>query len=204
MHTHVAPASTAAAAAPCATVDAVTLDLLFQTIAATYRAPSEALHGDLRSGAFAAAVARLGAACGVTPPATPTGDLRDLQAAHVDLFVSSRRGVAAAPYVGVAIDGEVMGPASQQLGAAFAAYGIGLRDGWRDLPDHVAAVAEGGGLLVRADATDAARDLLAEFIAPWFERSAAAVAERDESGFYGPVTTFLATVVKEVARATRS
>lgn len=185
-------------------LDQVSLDLLFQVIAATYRSPTTALTDDIASGAFDAALERLAAATGTEAPTLVTPELRTLQAGYVDLFVSSRRGIAAAPYVGAAIDGELMGPSAQQLGAAFAAHGIELTDAWRDLPDHVAAVAEGGSLLVRRSEDDAARDLLAEFIAPWFAASAASITARDDTGFYGPVTRFLDGAIKEVTREVRS
>jgi TorA maturation chaperone TorD len=181
-------------------LDEASLDLLFQLIAATYRSPGESLSDDLASGAFADALALLAAVVAQPAPRLEAPDLRTLQASYVDLFVSSGRGIAAAPYVGAAIDGELMGPSAQQLGAAFAAHGIELTDAWRDLPDHVAAVAEGGSLLVRSGRADSARELLSEFVAPWFERSAAAVATRDDTGFYGPVTSFLDGAIKEVTR----
>jgi TorA maturation chaperone TorD len=185
-------------------LDEASLDLLFQLIAATYRSPGESLEEDLASGALAHALAALAAATGRAAPVVSAPDLRVLQAGYVDLFVSSARGIAAAPYVGAAIDGELMGPSAQQLGAAFAAHGIELTDAWRDLPDHIAAVAEGGSLLVRNDRADSARELLAEFVAPWFERSTAAIAARDETGFYGPVSKFLDGAIKEVTRDVRS
>lgn len=185
-------------------LDPVSLDLLFQVIAATYRSPTTALTDDVTSGAFGAALERLAGATGATAPTLTTPELRALQAAYVDLFVSSRRGIAAALYVGAAIDGELMGPSAQQLGAAFAAHGIELTDAWRDLPDHVAAVAEGGSLLVRRSDDAAAHDLLVEFIAPWFAASTAAIAARDDTGFYGPVTRFLDGAIKEVTREGRA
>lgn len=189
-------------AAPEAVVelDEAALDLLYQLIAATYRSPSANLTADLSSGAFSEALAALAAASGATAPALAPQDLSTLQVGYVDLFVSSRRGIAAAPYIGAAIDGELMGASAQQLGAAFAAHGIELTDAWRDLPDHVAAVAEGGSLLVRNGNIDAARDLLVEFVAPWFERSSSAIAARDDTGFYGPLSRFLASAIKEVSR----
>ena len=185
-------------------LDEASLDLLFQLIAATYRSPGESLEEDLASGALTRALAGLATATGRSAPEVAAPDLRVLQAGYVDLFVSSGRGIAAAPYVGAAIDGELMGPSAQQLGAAFAAYGIELTDAWRDLPDHIAAVAEGGSLLVRSDCADSARELLAEFVAPWFERSTAAIVARDETGFYGPVSRFLDGAIKEVTRDVRS
>ncbi|MFO7545660.1 MAG: molecular chaperone TorD family protein [Trueperaceae bacterium] len=184
--------------------DGALLGLVFQLIAGIYRSPSDALRADIDSGALRAALEAVADATGIEAPELPTPGWPALQSTHVDLFVSSPSGVAAPPYVGFAIDDEVMGPSAQLLGAAFADYGIELQDTWRDLPDHLAAVAEGGALLVRSGRSDAARALLAGFVAPWFERYTDAVAKRDTSAFYGPVTHFLRRTIEEVTRESRS
>lgn len=198
--TRVAPANVTSTASP--TQDQ--LHLLFQLIAGLYQAPSQALRGDIDSGALQAALGAVADATGVEAPELRTPAWPTLQASHVDLFVSSPGGIAAPPYVGYAIDDEVMGPSAQLLGAAFADYGIELQDTWRDLPDHIAAVAEGGALLVRSGGHEAAMALLRGFVAPWFQRYAEAVAERDTSAFYGPVTRFLREAIEEVTRESRS
>jgi len=194
---------TAATLAANPVVPEAVLDVVFQVIAGTYRSPGTTLANDLGSGAFAAALQAVAAECELAAPVLSEPDVRELQAAYVDLFVSSRRGVAAAPYVGVALDGELMGDSAQQLGAAFAAAGIELTPTWRDLPDHIAAVAEGGSLLVRSGRSSDANDLLSEFIAPWFAYATAAIIERDHTGFYAPVTQFLHDAIKEVTREVR-
>lgn len=185
-------------------VDEVALDLVFQLMAGTYRSPSEALRTDLGSGAFPAALAALADRLDLPAPELARPPWATLQASYVDLFVSSASGVAAPPYVGYAIDDELMGPSTQLLGAAFADHGIALQDDWHDLPDHVAAVAEGGLHLVRAGRAQAAFDLLEGFVAPWFERFASAIATKDVSSFYGPVSRFLHDAIREVTRETRS
>lgn len=185
-------------------VDEVALDLVFQLMAGTYRSPSEALRSDVDSGAFGEAVAALAAMLDLPAPELATPPWATLQASYVDLFVSSGSGVAAPPYVGYAIDDELMGPSTQLLGAAFADHGIALQDDWHDLPDHVAAVAEGGLHLVRTGRAQAAFDLLEGFVAPWFERFSGGIAAKDVSSFYGPVSRFLHDAIREVTRETRS
>jgi putative dimethyl sulfoxide reductase chaperone len=186
------------------TSDVAVLDLLLQLIAGTYRSPSAALRDDLASGALPEAYAALAEALDLDGPDVGAPEWGTLQAAYVDLFVSSGDGIAAPPYVGYAIDDELMGPSAQLLGAAFSDHGIELQDAWRDLPDHLAAVAEGGALLVRSDRPEAAQTLLAGYLAPWFERYATAIDTKDVSGFYGPVTKFLQAAIKEVTREARS
>ncbi len=195
--------TTAAQTTP-TTTDVAVLHLLLQLIAGTYRSPGDALRDDLASGALADACAALGEALDLDEPGLQAPDWTTLQAAYVDLFVSSGNGVAAPPYVGYAIDGELMGPSAQLLGAAFADFGIELQDAWSDLPDHVAAVAEGGTLLARSDRPEAAHALLEGYLAPWFERYAEAIEAKDVSGFYGPMTKFLQAAIKEVTRENRS
>ncbi len=127
-----------------------------------------------------------------------------VQSSYADLFVSSGRGLTAPPYVGYAIDDELMGPSAQVLGAGFADHGIELKDDWNDLPDHVAAVAEGGLYLLGAGRAQPALELLQGYLAPWFERYASAIETNDASGFYGPVSRFLHHAIREVTRETRS
>jgi putative dimethyl sulfoxide reductase chaperone len=118
--------------------------------------------------------------------------------------VSSARGIAAPPYVGYAVDGALLGPTAASLAAWYDAAGITASPDWHDLVDHVAAVAEAGTLLLAAGRPDAASVLVREYLGPWFERYAAAVEAADDSGFYGPLTRFLANAVVEVERATRA
>jgi TorA maturation chaperone TorD len=184
-------------------LDEVALHLVFQLIAGAYASPSAALRGDLGSGAFGDALDALADGLGLAAPDVTNVAWASLQTAYVRLFVTSASGITAPPYVGLAIDDTLMGPSAQLLGSAFAEHGIELRDGWRDLPDHVAAVAEGGALLVQTGRGPAAAELLEHFVAPWFERFGAAIATDDASGFYGPLTRFLQAAIKEVLRETR-
>jgi len=195
--------TTAPQTTPIAT-DVAVLDLLFQLIAGTYRSPGDALRHDLASGALAEARTALAEALDIDAPELQAPDWTTLQASYVDLFVSSGNGIAAPPYVGYAIDDELMGPSAQLLGAAFSDHGIELQDAWSDLPDHVAAVAEGGTLLAHGDRPEAAYALLEGYLAPWFERYAASIEAKDVSGFYAPMTKFLQAAIKEVTREARS
>jgi TorA maturation chaperone TorD len=192
----------ALATAPRPSVDEATLDLLFQLVAATYRAPGDALRSDLDTGAFADAAAVVANDLGLTPPTFGRLSFATLQERHVALFVSSGDGVVAPPYTAFAVDDELLGDTFQELGATFARYGIEVAEGWRDLPDHVAAVAEGGALLVGAGRLDGAREVLERYLAPWFDRYAASVAAADVGGFYGTLTPFLNAAIKEVTRET--
>ncbi len=184
--------------------DAEVLDLLLQLVAGTLRSPGEALRDDLASGALHRAFDAVAEALDLDALTLETPTWTTLEAAYVDLFITSASGIAAPPYVGYAIDGELMGPSAQLLGAAFGDYGIELQDAWSDLPDHVAAVAEGGTLLVRSDQPEAAWTLTEGYLAPWFDRFATAIETKDVSGFYGPVTKFLQAAIKEVTREARS
>jgi putative dimethyl sulfoxide reductase chaperone len=182
--------------------DVDVVDLTLQLTATLYVAPAAPLRDDLAEGAIVEAVAALAAASGVPAPAFVEPDWTTLQSSHVALFVSGWGGVAAPPYVGYAVDGELLGPTAEALAHLYRRHGIEIDPHWSDLPDHVAAVAEAGLLLLEADRRDAAKALLVEFLSPWFQRYAAAVAAADVSGFYGPLTEFLSSVTSEVVRET--
>jgi putative dimethyl sulfoxide reductase chaperone len=182
-------------------LDDTTIDLVLQLIAGLYRAPGSALATDLAEGGIASAVSAVADDLDIAAPSFAHGDLATLQASHVALFVSSAAGLPAPPYVGLAAGGgEVLGPRSEARARFYAEQGIEPAASWRDLPDHVAAVAEAGLLLLGSGRRAAAEVLLSRFIAPWFERYAAAVEAADVSGFYGPLTRFLRSAVLEVSR----
>ena len=178
----------------------VALDPLLQLVAATYRTPGHALRADLESGAFADACGALGDVLDLVPPTFDTLDFGTIQERHVALFVSSLDGIVAPPYTGFAVDGELLGDTFQAMGGTFARYGIEVRGDWADLPDHVADVAEGAGLLLEAGSLDGALEVLERYLAPWFDRYAAAVAAADVGGVYGALTPFLGAAIKEVVR----
>jgi TorA maturation chaperone TorD len=180
-------------------LDAASLDLILQLVAAAYRTPSPALRDDLAAGTFTAAIEALAEAAGVPAPALAEANWATLESSHVALFVAGRGGVAAPPYVGFAADDELLGPTAEELAGLYRQHGIEIDPHWSDLPDQVAAVAEAGLLLLEADRDAAARDLLVRFLHPWFHRYADAIAAADVSGFYGPLTEFLCSVMSEVA-----
>ena len=176
-----------------------TVGLALQLIAATYRSPDAALREDLDSGAFEAAVAELAETTGTAAPALPEIDWPALRTAYVALFVTNAAGIPAPPYVGLALDGELLGPSSEALKRFLAHHGVETAADWHDLPDHVAAVAEAGALLAEAGRDDVASVLLARFLSPWFQRYAQDVVAADDSGFYGPLTEFLGSLLCEVS-----
>ena len=174
--------------------------LTLQLVATTYRSPDARLQADIASGALQEALDALAAHAAVAAPLVGAPDWALVQSSYVDLFVSSVRRVVAPPYVGFALDGELLGPSVDALKAFLAHHGVEVAAGWHDLPDDVAAVAEAGALLQGAGRDDAARVLLARFLSPWFQRYAPEVVAADVSGFYGPLTEFLGSLVNEVAR----
>ncbi|MFU8889872.1 MAG: TorD/DmsD family molecular chaperone [Trueperaceae bacterium] len=186
-----------ATARPVASADAIAQVL--QLVAATYRSPDAALRNDLDSGAFATAVAELAEAAGLTAPTLGEIDWPKVQTAYVALFVTNAAGVPAPPYVGLALDGELLGPSAAALKAFLAHHGVEAAAGWHDLPDHVAAVAEAGALLADAGRDDAACVVLERFLSPWFQRYAPQVVAADVNGFYGPLTEFFASLLSEVS-----
>lgn len=175
------------------------IGIALQLVAATYRSPDAALRDDLDSGAFAAATAALAEATGTTPPALTEVDWPRLRSTYVALFVTNAGGVPAPPYVGLALDGELLGPSAAALRTFLAHHGVEVTAGWHDLADHVAAVAEAGALLAEAGRDDVACVLLERFLSPWFQRYAPDVVAADVSGFYGPLTEFLASCLSEVS-----
>ena len=190
--------------AACVEADQTAVELLLQIVAGVYASPGDALAHDLESGTFAAAVQEVADALGVDAPDVVAPTERVLQSSYVDLFVSSASGLSSPPYVGYAVDGELLGPTAVELGRFLEGHGIGTDPAWTDLPDHVAAVAEAAGLLARDGHDEAARYVLVHFMFPWFDRYAGDVASKDVSGFYGPLTRFLHASIREVRRGNRS
>lgn len=158
--------------------------------AATFRAPGRALERDLASGSLQAAVEELARARGLPPPRLPEPPLAELQAAYTRLFVANPGGLPAPPYAGYALDGRLMGGAEEALERFYAEHGLVTREGWDDLPDHLAALGEAIALLGETD-PDAARALARGYLEPWLERYAEVVAREDPTGFYGTICTFL-------------
>lgn len=175
------------------------LALALEIAASIYRSPGDELRADIAQGNLEDAVANCASRMGWTPPTLQTDNWPVLQAAYVDLFVSSARGLAGPPYVGLAIDNELLGPSVDAWKALLAEQALALDASWSDLPDHVALVAEAASLLWDAGRTDTAATIAQQFLAPWFQRYGARVVAADSSGFYGPLTEFLASVMGEVA-----
>ncbi|MEJ2668048.1 MAG: molecular chaperone TorD family protein [Deinococcales bacterium] len=177
------------------------LEAACQVVAALYRSPGEGLRDDLYGGRLGAVTDALAVWAGVDAPRAPHSPPAwdRLRAAYVGLFVSRAGGVPAPPYVGLVHDRELLGPRVRRLRAELAGLGIRPRAEWHELPDHLAAVAEAVDLLMEQGRVAAATTLAVNHLVPWFDRFAEAVAQHDESGFYGELTTFLHTVLSEVA-----
>lgn len=192
------PPSSYAGALQGASADA--LAAACQVVAAVYRTPGEGLLDDLRSGRLAAVTDALAAWAGVNAPRGPHAppDPEALRAVHVSLFVSRAGGVPAPPYVGLLRDRELMGPSVRRLRGELEGLGLRIRAEWRELPDHLAALAEAVDLLLERGRYAAATGLASAYLAPWFERFAETVAANDESGFYGELSRFLRDVFAEV------
>lgn len=172
-----------------------------QLVAAIYRSPGEGLRDDLVSGRLGSVTDALASYAGLDEPRGPHAppDFDALRATYVALFVSRPGGVPAPPYVGMVHDAELMGPSVQRLRSDLESLGLRIRPEWRELPDHLAAVAEAVELLLERERVGAAVALASTYISAWFGRFADAVAEADDSGFYGEMSRFLRSVLKEVA-----
>jgi TorA maturation chaperone TorD len=190
--------------APVPPRDVEALPLILQLVAATYQTPGPALLRDLDRGAIADAIARVADGLDLETPTLPDTDPTTLRSSHVDLFVSSAHAPTSPPYVGYALDGELLGPSAEAMGRFLASHGIGTDPAWRDLPDHLAAVAEAASILSVTGQHHAAERVAREWLLPWFDRYATEVASKDVSDFYGPLTTFLHAAIREVTRGDRS
>ncbi len=184
--------------------EAETLALVYNLIAAGYASPGDALRDDVDSGRFDAAVKNLAERLGVTPARSHEVAFDTLPAHYVDLFVSSATGLTSPPYLGYAVDGELLGPTAEAMGRFLLGHGVGITREWTDMPDHLAAIGEAGLFLLGMERTDAALELLERYVRPWFDRYATPVATKDVSGFYGPLTTCLHASIREVTRGNGS
>jgi putative dimethyl sulfoxide reductase chaperone len=175
--------------------------LTLQLVAATYRSPEAPLQADLASGALQEALDALAAHAGVDAPdrRRPRLGPRAVEPRR-PVRQQPSGGIVAPPYVGFAIDGELLGPSAEALRA------LPRTTASRSTPTGRPARPRRGGRRGRllaargAGREAAARDLLARFLSPWFQRYAGAIAAADVSGFYGPLTEFLGSVMSEVAR----
>lgn len=172
-----------------------------QLAAAVIRTPCESLMDDLGSGRLARVTDALAAWAGAPRPRTPHAppDAGALQAAHTALFVSRAGGVPAPPYLGLLRDPELMGASARRLCAELQGMGLRSHAAWRELPDHLAAVAEAADLLLERGRRAEAEDLARRYLAPWFDRYADAVAGADETGFYGEIAILLRRVLAEAS-----
>lgn len=176
------------------------LAAISQVVATLYRAPAAGLLEDLRNGRLADVTDGLARWVGVAAPRGPHAPpvAAALGAAYVRLFVSRAGGVPAPPYVGLVRDRTLMGPSVWRLRSEMQGLGLRLGAEWRELPDHVALVAEAVDLLLERGRTAAAMGLAAGYLAPWFDRFAEAVAEHDQGGFYGELSRFLRDALTDV------
>lgn len=167
-----------------------TLHASLQLTAALYRSPGEALQADLASGKVAALSNNLASALNLPAPDLAALDWATIQTSFVALFVTSQYGIVP-PYVGYALDDELLGPSFEALMAFYQSHGFTLGE-TADLPDHLSTVAEAALLLLEAERVDGALLLIHQFLQPWFERYASQVAAADGSGLYGPLSQSLA------------
>lgn len=179
------------------------LSLALQLVAALYAAPRDAFFADLEAGSIDDVANVLADHVGLAPLAPLPRDRTTVQAAHADLFVSSAHAPITPPYVGYAQDDDLLGPTAEAVGRYLASAGIGIDPAWRDLPDHLSAVAESASLLVLAGRHNDAAHVAGTWLLPWFDRYAAEVAAKDASGLYGPLTTLLHAAIQEVSRGDR-
>lgn len=176
---------------------AATLWNLLQLTAALYQPPREALRGDLEAGNLHHLAVKVAHALRLRLPLFVPPTFEALQARYVALFITNPAGVSAPPYTGYALDDTLLGPSVQALRAFLLQHGLSLREGWRDLPDHVAAVAEAGLLLFERERYDEALELSGRFLLPWFARYSEVLSAADPD-FYGPLSQFLYCALKEV------
>lgn len=171
-----------------------------QVVCAVYATPGDGLHDDLRSGRLAEVTDALARSEGLDAPRGPHAPppFEVLRATYVGLFVSRVGGVPAPPYACLVHDRQLLGPSARRLRSELASLGVRPAPQWRDLPDHIAAVAEATELLVEHGRTGAATALAGHYLVPWFGRYADAVAQADDSGFYGELSRFLRAVLKEL------
>jgi len=162
-----------------------------QLTAALYRSPAEALRDDLASGQAARLCDALAAALDLPAPVLSVSDWSEVQISFVSLFVTNQHGVVAPPYVGYALDNELLGPSFEVLRAFYREQGFTFNETFNDLPDHLSAVAEAALLLIESERDDAALALTNRFLQPWFKRYASLVLAADRSGLYGPLSRFL-------------
>lgn len=175
-----------------------TLYGLFQVTASLYQSPREAFQDDLQSHRLGHVLRELAEMLDMPCPAFQALDLATLQTRYVALFLSHPAGIVAPPYATYALDGCLFGPSMRDLETFFLKHGFSLQDSWRDMPDHIALLAEAASLLLDNDQKEVALELIERFLVPWFNRYADAVAAA-EPDFYGPLSQFLARAFKEVS-----
>lgn len=177
--------------------------LLGAILTATFSAGARELEEHLASGRLQRALDELSGLVGKSAPRLPRASLVSLQEARVQLFTSNPAGLPAPPYVGLAIDGEILGPAVERLQALLRSYGFQTDPSWTELPDHLAVI--GAVLANDSCPADLARGLETEYLRPWFERYAAALAAADGTGVFSSIADFVTELDEpEVNHETRA
>ncbi|WP_347241284.1 molecular chaperone TorD family protein [Thermus sp.] len=170
------------------------MELLGWVTASLFAPPGEALWRELQGGTLEEALSELKG----SPVALPRPSFAELQAAYTALFVTNPQGVPAPPYAGYARDGELLGPSYHRLLELYREGGLEVRESWRDLPDHLAALGEAMALLA-PKRPDLVERLAREFLHPWLQRFGEAVKAHDPTGFYAGAVNLLAEVIHEKA-----
>ena len=175
------------------------LEAIYSLIAALYQAPREPLLEDLETKRLDTLVKQVAMAMKLEPPAFASASFETLQIQYVALFISNRASIPAPPYATYALDNEILGSSWEDLRIFFKRYGLAFNESWQDLPDHIAVLAEAGLLLMQKGFLDAAYELNARFLTPWFNRFAEPISKADKSHFYGPLSVFLGSCLSEVS-----
>lgn len=172
-------------------------------LTATFGSSASDLDEHLASGRLQRALDELSGLIGKPAPRLPRASLVSLQEARVELFTSNPAGLPAPPYAGLAIDGEILGPAVDRLQALLQSHGFETNPSWTELPDHLAVI--GAVLANDACPEDLARGLETEYLRPWLERYAGALAGADRTGVFSMIANFLAEpAASEVSHETRA
>jgi TorA maturation chaperone TorD len=166
------------------------MELLGWVVAGFFAPPGEALWQELQGGTLEEAFSELKGA----PVALPHPPFPALQEAYTALFVTNPQGVPAPPYAGYARDGVLLGPSYHALLEIYREGGLEVRETWRDLPDHLAALGEAMALLA-PKRPDLAERLAREFLHPWLKRFGETVKAQDATGFYAHAVDLLAEVI---------
>ena len=126
---------------------------------------------------------------------------RELEPAHVALFVSARGGIAASLYHSAYLEpGLLLGPPAREMARRLARAGLEPSQGPGEPPDHLSLELEYLAWLWEQGQDEQAADFARGFLAPWLGEFGRRLAQGDPGGVFGLAARVVVSLVRVLGR----